>query len=119
MGGYGSLKLGLKHPDRFASIYADSSKVDWRNSRLELSLLAPPQDVVGLDSKPAISFACGTEDELLQENRWLHSELDKLSLEHDYVEFDGGHDWDYWDLHVQEALEQHAEILRLADAVRA
>lgn len=87
-----------------------------------MSLLAPPKDidlleyargVVELERKPVLSFDCGTEDELLEENRWLHSELDKLGLEHKYAEFDGGHEWDYWDLHVRDALEQHAKVLGL------
>jgi putative tributyrin esterase len=43
----------------------------------------------------------------------LHAELDKLRLAHKYAEFDGGHEWGYWDLHVREALEQHAGVLGL------
>lgn len=122
MGGYGALKLGLKHPDRFASIYAHSSKTDWRNTELDLSLLEEPQDIHllvhaqrinELDRKPVLSFDCGVEDELLEENRWFHSELERLGLEHRYAEFEGGHEWDYWDLHVREALVQHARVLGL------
>lgn len=45
MAGYGSLKVGLKYPDRFASIYAHSSEIDWRDAELDLSLLAPSQDI--------------------------------------------------------------------------
>jgi putative tributyrin esterase len=120
MGGYGALKLGMKHPDRFASIWAHSSKVDWRDTELDTTLLAPPQDidlleyarkVVELDRKPVLSFDCGTEDELLEENRWIHAEFDTLGLEHGYAEFEGGHDWSYWDLHVQKALAQHTRVL--------
>jgi putative tributyrin esterase len=104
MGGYGALKLGMKHPDRFASIWAHSSKVDWRDTELDTTLLAPPQDidlleyarkVVELDRKPVLSFDCGTEDELLEENRWIHAEFDTLGLEHGYAEFEGGHDWQW------------------------
>jgi S-formylglutathione hydrolase FrmB len=122
MGGYGALKVGLKYPDRFASIWAHSSKIDWRDTELDLSMLADSQDinllmhaerVAGLDRKPVISFDCGVDDELVGENRWFHDELGQLGLEHQYAEFDGAHDWDYWDLHVREALEQHAEVLGL------
>jgi S-formylglutathione hydrolase FrmB len=127
MGGYGTLKLGLKHSNRFASIYAHSSKVDWRDSELDLSLLAEPEDinllmhaerVNDLDRKPVISFDCGVDDELVGENRWFHAELEELGLEHRYAEFEGAHDWDYWDLHIQEALAQHAEVLGIVAGSR-
>jgi S-formylglutathione hydrolase FrmB len=122
MGGGGALKLGLKYPDRFASIYAHSSKIDWRTSDLDRSLLADPDDldllihaerVAQRDQRPVLSFDCGTEDDLLDENRWFHEELDRIGLAHHYAEYGGGHDWDYWDLHVQDALAQHAKALRL------
>lgn len=120
MGGFGSLKLGLKHADRFASIWAHSSKVDWRDTELDTSLLAQPEDIdllaharraMALERPPVLSFDCGTEDELIEENRWLHRELDAMGYEHHYAEHPGGHTWDYWDLHVRTALEQHARVL--------
>lgn len=123
MGGYGALKLGMKYPDRFASIYAHSSKIDWRNSELDVSRIADTDDLDLLDHasrliqrgrRPVVSFDCGTEDALLNENRWFHEELDRIGLKHHYAEFDGGHDWDYWDLHVRDALAQHAKVLELA-----
>ncbi|HWK81722.1 MAG TPA: hypothetical protein VNP95_13205, partial [Thermomicrobiales bacterium] len=61
-------------------------------------------------SRPAIAFDCGTEDELIQHNRDLHEHMDALGIEHIYREHPGGHTWDYWDLHVQEALARHAEV---------
>jgi putative tributyrin esterase len=123
MGGYGTIKLGLKHADRFASIWAHSSKLDWRDTALDLSLLEDPADInllvhaerVGqMDQPPVISFDCGVDDELIEENRWFHAELEKLGLAHTYKEHPGAHDWEYWDLHVREALAQHARVLGLA-----
>jgi S-formylglutathione hydrolase FrmB len=122
MGGYGALKLGMKYPDRFASIYAHSSKIDWRNTELDLSLIVDPDDldllvhaerVMQRERQPVLSFDCGTEDRLLEENRQFHEDLDRIGLAHHYAEYEGGHDWDYWDLHVREALAQHAKVLRL------
>ncbi len=122
MGGYGAMKLGLKHPDMFASVWAHSSALDSRVRDIDYSLLADPDDlnllpyaerVSRLDHKPVISFDCGTDDELLEENRWFPSELQRLGLEHRYAEFDGGHEWDYWDEHVVKALAQHARVLGL------
>lgn len=126
MGGYGALRLGLKYPDRFASIWAhsaglrlldehflerlddpDDASVDVQAERLKARLDAGERG-------PAISFDCGTEDELLDRNRDLHRHLEAIGLEHHYAEYPGGHTWDYWDEHVQEALAQHAKALELA-----
>jgi S-formylglutathione hydrolase FrmB len=67
----------------------------------------------GLDPKkaPAIYFDCGTEDGLLEGNRKLAKHLAKLGIKHEYQEYPGGHSWEYWELHVQEALVRHAEAL--------
>jgi putative tributyrin esterase len=120
MGGYGSLRLGLKYPDRFASIWAHSSKIDWTDSELDDSLLVDPEsvDLVALaeqvnahDAKPVLSLDCGVDDYLIDENRAFHAALDAMGFEHHYAEHPGAHDWDYWDLHVREALEQHARVL--------
>ena len=62
---------------------------------------------------PRILLDCGTEDFLLEANRELHRELLALRVPHLYREYPGGHDWDYWDLHVREALDFHARNLRL------
>ena len=121
MGGYGSLKLGMKHPDLFASIWAHSSKVTTDGVGIDPGMLADAEDIHILpharrllerDERPVLSFDCGVSDEgIIDENRWLHTELEKMGLEHHYAEHPGGHEWDYWDLHVQEALAQHARVL--------
>jgi putative tributyrin esterase len=122
MGGYGAMKLGLKHAERFASIWSHSSAFDMRDRDFDYSLIPDADDihlvphaerVSKMERPPVISFDCGTEDELLNENRWFHAELDRLGLSHTYQEHPGAHTWDYWDLHVQEALTQHARVLRL------
>jgi putative tributyrin esterase len=132
MGGYGSMKLALKHPDRFCSVVSHSSAFDIRK-RLADKDRGPEfsrifgddpekahNDVFSLaqaidpDLLPAIRFDCGTEDGLLQENRDFHAHLDSIGVEHEYEEFPGGHEWGYWDLRVQEALAFHARALRLA-----
>jgi putative tributyrin esterase len=113
--------LGLKYPDRFASIWAHSSKFDWRDSDLDFSMLAEPEDVdlyayaerVTGRKGPVISFDCGVDDQLIEENRACHRRLDELAVGHHYAEFPGAHDWEYWDRQVQEALAQHAKVLGL------
>lgn len=120
MGGFGSLRLGLKYPDRFASIWAHSSKIDWKDSELDVSLLLDPDEediasiarrVASRDNKPELSFDCGVDDFLIDENRAFHAQLDEIGLEHHYAEHNGDHEWDYWERHVPTALAQHARVL--------
>lgn len=120
MGGYGALHLGLGYPELFASIWAHSSKIDWTTTELDPALLAEPEAVdlvpaarrlVGRQGGPVIAFDCGVDDELIEENRTFHAQLEEMGLAHHYAEHPGGHTWDYWDTHVQEALAQHAEVL--------
>jgi S-formylglutathione hydrolase FrmB len=119
MGGYGAMRLGLKYPDRFASIWAHSSAFHIG----EVLNQAPLEDAEDADvyvhadrvakraTRPEISFDCGVDDELLDHNRQFHAHLDRLGVPHWYAEHPGAHTWDYWDLHVQVALRQHAMVL--------
>ena len=122
MGGYGALKLGLKHPLLFGSVAAHSSAADVgkmvadRGFPEEFPLiygdaLAPADDIFALAAqpgpKPRVRFDCGTEDFTLPTNRALHAHLVKLDFPHFYQEYPGAHNWEYWDQHVVEALEFH------------
>ena len=106
-GGYGAMRLGLKYPDRFASIYAHSSAfriVDAMND-VDPTLVADFEDanvyrhadaLVERDQRPVIAFDCGVDDRLLEHNRRFHEHLQSRNIEHHYAEFDGGHEWEYW-----------------------
>ena len=118
MGGYGALRLGMKHPDRFASIWAHSAGLRQVDPALA-SMLDDPKDadvehwaalLAGIEDQPIISFDCGVDDYLLSHNRDLHVYLDQVGLTHNYTEHPGDHTWDYWDDHVKEALAQHAQV---------
>jgi S-formylglutathione hydrolase FrmB len=131
MGGFGALRIGLKYADMFCSIYAHSSAIPkpgqprgwpflWddpdrsaavrRRLREDLSCYhwAGQVDRALL---PRLSFDCGSEDVLQEENLRFHNYLNKIGLPHAYSEHSGGHDWKYWDTHVPTALAQHAEVL--------
>jgi len=123
MGGYGAMRLGLKYPDRFASIWAHSSAFHI-GDYADPALIEPDsvatgnvfhlaEDVARLPEPPVISFDCGTEDELIEHNRALHAHMESLGLDHTYNEHPGAHTWDFWDDHVREALEQHRRVLNL------
>jgi len=54
---------------------------------------------------------------LVEDNRAFHRALEDMRVPHEYRALPGGHDWDYWDLHVRDALAFHARALGLAGAV--
>lgn len=122
MGGYGAMRLGMKYRDRFASIWSHSGALKTAGELREEGRLpnpGPDEDILLVAERfaaqpgprPVISFDCGTEDQLLGENRRFHAHLDQLGIPHNYQEHTGSHTWDYWDEHVREALAQHAAIL--------
>jgi putative tributyrin esterase len=129
MGGYGSLKLALKFPDMFCSTVSHSGGVaaghnPFREERAsEMRLIYGDNHVGGKDdlwaiaeridrSKlPSIRIDCGLSDFLLEDNRSFHQHLAKLNIPHEYEEFPGDHNWDFWDTHIQEAIRFHAKAL--------
>ncbi len=61
---------------------------------------------------PNLWIDCGTEDDLIEDNRTYVRHLDSLEIPHEYQEFPGAHTWDYWDTHIQDAISFHRRILR-------
>jgi putative tributyrin esterase len=129
MGGYGAMKLALKHPEAFCSVVAHSSAFDVgrrveNHERAAEFRMIFGDDPAGSDNDPfhlaevidrkllpAIRIDCGTEDGLLDENRAFHRHLEKLRIPHEYAEHPGTHNWAFWDERVQEALRFHARAL--------
>lgn len=110
MGGYGAIRLGLKYPERFASVFAHSSRLHASGDEYDVELLAEKIDRAAL---PVLGFDCGVDDHLIAGNRRFAERLGALGLPHHYREHAGGHTWDYWDAHVGDALAQHARVLQL------
>jgi len=115
MGGYGALKLGLTHPDRFGAIASLSGAVDVRqlaarSERAELfqrvfdGSIADSDDLFALleaaepGSVPPLYISCGTEEErLLPPNRRL-AELASARGVDVRTDFRPGvHEWGLWD----------------------
>lgn len=118
MGGYGSVKLALKYPDVFCSATAHSGAfgVVRQGDRGLPAGDCPFRLAEALDRSraPALRFDCGLDDQLLAHNRDLHAHLGRLGIAHEYEEFPGGHNWEYWDVHVQEAVRFHCRALGIA-----
>ena len=127
MGGYGALKLALKFPDMFCSTVSHSGGVAAGHNPFrdelakETRLIYGDNHVGGKDdlwaiaekidrSKlPAIRMDCGLSDFLLEDNRAFHQHLIKLNIPHEYEEFPGDHNWNFWDTHIQTAIKFHAK----------
>ncbi len=77
----------------------------------DADLLARTERAVVCPDRPRLSFDCGTEDPLLEENRAFHRHLARIGYPHHYAEHPGGHTWAYWDEHVREAICQHLAVL--------
>lgn len=121
MGGYGTMKLGLKYPDLFGSVASHSGALDmatmykerfWPEFKAIFGDNVDPEDdcfalAMKDGKKPAIYFDCGTEDSLIANNRAFHDLLTNRQIPHTYQEFPGGHSWAYWDEHITAALQFH------------
>lgn len=116
MGGYGALRLGLKYPERFSSVWAHSSAI-LIDEHLDSNLIDDIQDAspyrhadrsASRDDLPVLAFDCGVDDRLIEHNRDFHQHLETIGIQHHYAEHPGDHEWDYWDRHVRTALQQHA-----------
>lgn len=137
MGGYGAVKVGLKHHEMFASVNSHSGAVGFlrRGEEGRRRELGPeftrifgedpeggPEDPFALVERvdhgrvPKLRIDCGTSDFLIDQNRAFHKHLESLHIDHEYEEYPGGHDWSYWDEHVREALAFHARNLGLKRA---
>jgi S-formylglutathione hydrolase FrmB len=135
MGGFGAIKLGLRHHEMFASVTSHSGAIGFTHRDPERARGLSPEfvpvfgdDPTGGDNDPfalvervdhgrlpKLRFDCGTDDFLLDDNRAFHRHLEALHVPHEYEEFPGGHDWGYWDRHVQEAIAFHVKNLGLKD----
>ena len=118
MGGYGALRLGAKYPGQFHAIAAHSAitNIEGMQSFVEEPLddylvCAPREELSALywlrkhrDRLPKLRFDCGLDDPLLESNRQLHAALRADEIPHQYEEFPGGHEWSYWQKHVETTL---------------
>lgn len=112
MGGFGALRLGGKYAERFAGIAAHSAITHFEQLAefVEEPLAAygaPTQDYGAAEALirkplPPLRFDCGTADPLLEANRTLHAQLNEAGIQHIYEEFEGGHEWPYWELHLED-----------------
>lgn len=134
MGGFGAVKLALKHPDVFASADSQSGVLGFLREPAESRLLAReftrifgdsptdgPEDPYRLAAdlrprkRPALRIVSGEEDPFVLQNRAFHEHLKALDFEHEYEEHPGTHNWHFWDQHVRSAIDFHRRNLGIPD----
>jgi S-formylglutathione hydrolase FrmB len=135
MGGYGAVKIGLKHHAMFASANShsgalailrdpfDTDNVKGIGGELERifgkAAKGGSEDPFAIVARldhgviPALRIDCGKGDSLLDQNRAFHRHLESMRIAHEYAEFVGEHNWEYWDQHVQEAVAFHVRNLKI------
>ena len=137
MGGYGSIKFGLKHPEKFGLVGSFSgalgvtafSEKEVKGAFLQSILnifgevgsqTRKENDVFGIvrdlpkekiKDLPFIYLDCGTEDFLYKTNREFADLLQQKKIPHEFRELPGGHTWTYWNAQVQEFLRLSAKYL--------
>ncbi|ALS22438.1 MULTISPECIES: alpha/beta hydrolase [Paenibacillus] len=125
MGGYGAFVLALRNPDVFGAAASISGALMSANLMTEQMLRSEVVRMTGpvhgsyvkeLDlhvlasrrvrekNRPALHFNCGFSDYLYPLNSAYKALLDQLGYEHEYMEFEGDHNWDYFGGHLPEAL---------------
>lgn len=129
MGGYGSIKFGLKYPEMFSMVGSFSGalgaasfteKTIGNIGRSIDAIFGAPDSptrnandifrmIRGLtpESQRAVPFiyqSCGTEDFLFQNNRDFLMLMNEKKVPHEYREHPGGHDWTFWDRQVRDFL---------------
>lgn len=135
MGGYGAMKLGLKHPDMFAAIASLSGALaaEWgRKLPIEDEAFQNLMDgIYGPDNNPGrtqedpfelikkqqpneipqLYIAIGSDDFLLEKNRRFVKLLSDFKIPYEYREVPGKHEWPVWEGQIQAVLEHQAPVI--------
>lgn len=117
MGGYGAIRIGAKYGANYSAISGHSSitRLEQMTEFVEEPLESYKHEnheevslintiILNRNSLPPIRFDCGLSDSLLEANRGLHDQLESNGIAHTYQEFEGEHEWEYWEEHVQDSL---------------
>lgn len=134
MGGYGSIKFGLKNPEMFRLVGSFSGALQaaslnekmlgsgWKaltDSIMSVyaaddSTTRKANDVFKIVNEmpaekvknlPFIYLSCGTEDGLIATNRDFTKLLSDKKIPHEFRELPGIHNWVFWDAQIQQFLE--------------
>jgi len=128
MGGYGALKCALRRPETFSKVGVFSAPFNLESRfstfsedklpelmgifgnkmRPEDDLFQISKDFAESGAKilPQIFATCGTKDFLYEDNTDFWNHMTKIGLEYEYMEWEGFHEWGFWDKSVQLMIEK-------------
>lgn len=145
MGGYGSLKFGLKYPEMFSLTGSFSGALQaasftdkilgnsWKaltdsimsvygaedsQTRKENDIYKITRELSAdkMKTLPFFYLDCGTEDGLITSNRDFAALLLEKKIPHEFRQLPGKHDWRFWDSQVKEFLELSEKLQQQAKA---
>lgn len=128
MGGYGAIKTALTYPENYIAAASFSGALDVK-SRFKVTkdlmsinecyainngVIKPRDDLFSLASNlagahtnvPDLYITCGLSDFLYEDNKRFCAHLDSLSIPHCYEEWEGAHEWDFWDESIRRAIDR-------------
>ncbi len=141
MGGYGSIKFGLKYPEKFALVGSFSGALQAASLTDKLlgngwkALTDSIMSVYGAENSttraandvfrivrempagknktlPFIYLDCGTEDGLIGTNREFSSLLLEKKIPHEFRQLPGVHNWVFWNSQIEEFLELSTKFIK-------
>ena len=147
MGGYGSLKFGLKYSEMFTLVGSFSGALNvasWTKAvtaTIGGAVATSVPSVYGADDSqtrqdndifkiakelpadkikqlPFIYLDCGTEDLLIANARDFSTVLMEKKIPHEYRQRPGAHTWQYWEAQIQEFLRVAERHLKMAEAIK-
>lgn len=128
MGGYGAWYLGLRRPDLYAKAASLSGALDiaglYENGVDDLpfnfndsfedpkNLKGSKYDLMALYDRdikegqvPKLYHTVGFDDFLYKANVYVKDVMFEKNADFIYEEYEGGHDWNFWDKHIQRVLD--------------
>ena len=143
MGGYGSIKFGLKNPEMFVLVGSFSGALgaaSWTEKEVgtkgaiaesligvygaadsktrqqnDIFKIIREMPIEKIKSLPFVYLDCGTEDFLFQNNRDFANLLVERKIKHEFRQLPGAHDWRFWNSQVQEFLELSEKFLNRSE----
>lgn len=132
MGGFGAMRNGMYYSDIFSKIISlsgafiiediagaeEGSRIGPESyeyyQRVFGDLKCVPQTdknplvcakkAVEKGDAPKVMMACGTEDFLLENNRRIQAQLERMGIELKYYEGAGAHEWRFWDRWIEKGM---------------
>jgi len=124
MGGYGTMMIGMRHPERYAKLASMSGALNMRRQITEAGVggripvadiwgslenfSGSEMDILHMMEKnvkegkkiPPLFQVVGVDDFLYPQNQDFKEKCEELGLDLHYEEVPGGHDWKIWETYI-------------------